>query len=124
MKKFGKVVLKILAFLLIFLVALLSFAALWTMETWQNNTMDQIVFHITSPIEGTSSDILAGFLLKVLLPSVLVTVAAIVTKVILKKRNPLHQQVQGYRLLLRKERKLRLYQGKLRRSGKDCGYLP
>ena len=86
MKKFGKVVLKILAFLLIFLVAMLSFAALWTMDTWQNNTMDQIVFHITSPIEGTSSDILVGFLLKVLLPSVLVTVAAIVTKVILKKK--------------------------------------
>ena len=86
MKKFGKVLLKILGVLLIFLVAMLSFAALWTMDTWQNNTMDQIVFHITSPIEGTSSDILAGFLLKVLLPSVLVTVAAIVTKAVLRKK--------------------------------------
>lgn len=86
MKKFGKVLLKILAVLLIFLVAMLAFAALWTMDTWQNNTMDQIMFHITSPVEGTSSDIIVGFVLKVLLPSIAVTAAAVIVKLILKKK--------------------------------------
>ena len=86
MKKFGKVVLKILAVLLIFLVAMLAFAALWTMDTWQNNTMDQIMFHITSPVEGTSSDIIVGFVLKVILPAVAVTAAAVITKNVLKKK--------------------------------------
>ena len=100
MKKFGKVLLKILAFLLIFLVALLSFAALWTMETWQNNTMDQIVFHITSPIAGTSSDILVGFCLKVLLPSVPVTAAAVVLKVILKKKEAKPRQVKTANIVI------------------------
>ena len=86
MKKFGKVLLKILAVLLIFLVAMLAFAALWTMDTWQNNTMDQIMFHITSPVEGTSSEIIVGFILKVLLPSIAVTAAAVIVKLILKKK--------------------------------------
>ena len=86
MKKFGKVLLKILAVLLIFLVAMLAFAALWTMDTWQNNTMDQIMFHITSPVEGTSSEIIVGFVLKVLLPSIAVTAAAVIVKLILKKK--------------------------------------
>lgn len=86
MKKFGKVLLKILAVLLIFLVAMLAFAALWTMDTWQNNTMDQIMFHITSPVEGTSSDIIVGFVLKVLLPTIAVTAAAVIVKLILKKK--------------------------------------
>ena len=86
MKKFGKVLLKILAVLLIFLVAMLAFAALWTMDTWQNNTMDQIMFHITSPVEGTSSDIIVGFVLKVLLPSIAVTAATVIVKLVLKKK--------------------------------------
>ncbi|MCR4777152.1 MAG: sulfatase-like hydrolase/transferase [Saccharofermentans sp.] len=86
MKKFGKVLLKILAVLLIFLVAMLAFAALWTMDTWQNNTMDQIMFHITSPVEGTSSEIIVGFILKVLLPSIAVTAAAVIVKLVLKKK--------------------------------------
>ncbi|MBR1906428.1 MAG: sulfatase-like hydrolase/transferase [Clostridiales bacterium] len=86
MKKFGKVLLKILAVLLIFLVAMLAFAALWTMDTWQNNTMDQIMFHITSPVEGTSSDIIVGFVLKVLLPTIAVTAAAVIVKLVLKKK--------------------------------------
>lgn len=86
MKKFGKIVKNILAILLIFLAALLAFAGFWTMDTWQNNTMDQIMFHITSPIEGTSSDIITGFILKVLLPAIAVTVAAVIVKIILKKK--------------------------------------
>lgn len=86
MKKFGKVLLKILAVLLIFLIAMLAFAALWTMDTWQNNTMDQIMFHITSPVEGTSSEIIVGFILKVLLPSIAVTAAAVIVKLVLKKK--------------------------------------
>ena len=86
MKKFGKVLLKILAVLLILLVAMLEFAALLTMETRQNNTMDQIMFHITSPVEGTSSDIIVGFVLKVLLPSIAVTAAAVIVKLVLKKK--------------------------------------
>ena len=86
MKKFVKVLLKILAVLAIFLVAMLSFAALWVMDTWQNNTMDQIVFHITSPVEGTSSEIIVSFILKVLLPTVAVTAAAIIAKAVLKKK--------------------------------------
>lgn len=87
MKKFGKIVKKVLCVLLIFLAALLAFAGFWTMDTWQNNTMDEIMFHITSPIAGTSSDIIVGFILKVLLPSIAVTAAALVIKAILKKKD-------------------------------------
>ena len=100
MKKFGKVLLKILAVLLIFLIAMLAFAALWCMDTWQNNTMDQIMFHITSPIEGTSSEILVGFILKVLLPSVLVTAAAVITKAVLKKKEAKEKTIKTVNVVI------------------------
>ena len=86
MKKFGKVLSKILITLAIFLIALISFSAFWTMDTWPNNTADEIMFHITAPVEGTSSAILIGFCLKALLPSILVTAAVLVTKAVLKKK--------------------------------------
>lgn len=86
MKKFGKILLKILLILAICLFCLLSFSALWTIYMWPNNTMDEIMFHITSPVAGTSSDILIGFCLRVVLPSVLITAAAVTAKLILKKK--------------------------------------
>lgn len=100
MKKFGKVLLKILAYVLIFLVAMLAFASLWTMDTWQNNTMDQIVFHITSPIEGTSSDIIVGFILKVLLPTIAVTAAAIIAKLVLKKKEAKEKTIKTANIII------------------------
>ena len=69
MKKFGSVLLKILFILLLFLLALLSFTIYWTIYVWPDVSFDQIVFHITSPIAGTGSNLLVDFCLRALLPA-------------------------------------------------------
>ena len=79
---------------------MLAFASLWCMDTWQNNTMDQIVFHITSPIEGTSSDIIVGFILKVLLPTVAVTAAAVIAKLVLKKKEAKEKTIKTANIII------------------------
>lgn len=86
MKKFGSVLLKILFILAIFLLALLSFTIYWTIYVWPDVSFDQIVFHITSPIAGTGSNLLVDFCLRALLPAVAVTAAAVVLKILVKKK--------------------------------------
>ena len=87
MKKIGKVLTKILFILALFLLALLSFSVFWTMYVWPDVSFDQIVFHITSPIAGTGSNLLVDYCLRALLPSAVITAAAVVLKVILKKKD-------------------------------------
>ena len=90
MKKFGSVLLKILFVLVLFLLALLSFSIYWTIYVWPDVSFDQIVFHITSPIAGTGSNLLVDFCLRALLPALAVTIAAVVLKVIVKKKAEKH----------------------------------
>ena len=99
MKKFGKVLSKILIALAIFIVAMISFSAFWTMDTWPNNTADEIMFHITAPVEGTSSAILIGFCLKALLPSILITAAVLVTKAVLKKKEAKEKTLRAVNII-------------------------
>ena len=87
MKKTGKILLKILFILILFLLALISFSIFWTMYVWPDVSFDQIVFHITSPIAGTGSNLLTDYCLRALLPSVVITAAAVILKVILKKKD-------------------------------------
>ena len=87
MKKFVTVVLKILFILVVFLLALLSFSIFWTMYVWPDVNFDQIVFHITSPIAGTASNLLIDYCLRALLPAVAVTAAAVILKAVIKKKD-------------------------------------
>ena len=87
MKKTGKILLKILFILILFLLALISFSIFWTMYVWPDVSFDQIVFHITSPIAGTGSNLLTDYCLRALLPSVVITAAAVILKVNLKKKD-------------------------------------
>lgn len=87
MKKFGSVLLKILFILVIFLLVLLSFSVYWTIYVWPDVSFDQIVFHITSPIQGTASNLLVDFCLRALLPSVVITAGAVILKAVLKKKD-------------------------------------
>lgn len=93
MKKIKKVLVKIAVVLEIVLTAvfafiapLLLFSAWWMFRTWKNLTMDELVFHLTGPLEGTNSDIIIEYLLQCILPSFLTLALAIIGIVIFRKK--------------------------------------
>ena len=54
MKKKHKIILVIglvLSTILALLASLLAFSAKWMFKTWTNLTMDELVYHLTAPLE-------------------------------------------------------------------------
>ena len=93
MKKVNKILLKtavvlevLLTAVFAFIAPLLLFSAWWMFRTWNNLTMDELMFHLTGPLEGTSSDMIKEYLLQCALPTLVIFVALIISIVILRKR--------------------------------------
>lgn len=89
-KKRGKrdIILLILTVPLLLLVAvasLLTFTVKWAFSFWANLTMDEIVYHLTSPLEGTGDDIMMKFYMYALAPALVIFVAVIVYLIIVRK---------------------------------------
>ena len=72
--------------LLAFIAPLLFFSAWWMFRTWANLSMDELVFTLTSPLEGTNADMIHTFLLQCLLPAVLIFAATIILLIIFHKK--------------------------------------
>ena len=54
MKKKHKIILVaglVLSTILALLASLLAFSAKWMFKTWTNLTMDELVYHLTAPLE-------------------------------------------------------------------------
>jgi phosphoglycerol transferase len=69
---------KITSMVLFGLGLLFIFAEKWAMKTWPGLTIDEMVFHLTQPIQGTGGGILESGLREVLLPSILVFLGSLV----------------------------------------------
>lgn len=64
MKKKHKIILVaglVLSTILALLASLLAFSAKWMFKTWTNLTMDELVYHLTAPLEGTNTDMIKDY---------------------------------------------------------------
>ena len=86
LKSFLSVLLYVLTALFVFFVAVIGFASNWAFTTWGDIDMDEIVFHLQQPIEGTGGGLIGDYLLKGLLPAVLVLAVFLVVLILVKKR--------------------------------------
>ena len=87
-KVFGKQIAKnIWTSVAAFVGLLLPLAARWGLATWVGLTMDELIYHLTSPIDGTGGGIIEGFLFTALTPSIIIAVIlAVILCVITKKK--------------------------------------
>ena len=85
LKRFLSAVFYIVTGILVFLVALIGFSSRWAFTTWGDLDMDEIVFHLQQPLEGTGNGMIGDYLLKGLLPTLLILAAYILLIIILKK---------------------------------------
>ena len=74
------------ASVLFFVLTLVITSMIWCMGYWHDITVDEILFHLNAPIEGTAENVMTGFYLKALLPAVLITAVFVVLRVVLARR--------------------------------------
>lgn len=75
MKKKHKIILGaglILSSILALLASLLAFSAKWMFKTWTNLTMDELVYHLTAPLEGTNTDTIKDYCNECAVPVILI----------------------------------------------------
>ena len=75
MKKKHKIILGVglvLSSILALLASLLVFSAKWMFKTWTNLTMDELVYHLTAPLEGTNTDMIKDYCNECAVPVILI----------------------------------------------------
>lgn len=93
-----KVVYIMLTVIFALVAPLLFFSARWMFQTWNHLTMDELVFHLNSPLEGTNTDMIKEYLLKCLLPSVVIFLIVIILLIIVRKKKVFYV-VEGFLLV-------------------------
>lgn len=84
--KASNIIRTIIAAALFFFLTLVITSMIWCMGYWHDITVDEILFHLNAPIEGTAENVMNAFYLKALLPAVLITAVFVTVIVILHKK--------------------------------------
>lgn len=89
------IILLVFAVIFAFLTVLVITANNWYQNTWDNLKINEIVYHIMNPMEGTGSDVLAGFIVSCIVPSVIAAAAVLVVLILLRKKMLVSNIVKG-----------------------------
>ena len=89
MKKLRKVIKKLGIIVLVLVVALallLTFSIHWMLKTWANLSMEELVYHLQVPLEGTNESMVTEYIKVALLPTILISLLIIVGMALTRKR--------------------------------------
>ena len=64
--------------LLFVLAVFLGLTSRWAYKTWPRLNIEETIYHLTAPIQGTGGGIIEGFLLTCLLPSLVLLVICVI----------------------------------------------
>lgn len=85
MKKFLKKMGKLIVILLLTIAVLLSLSMRWLLATWKSISINEVIFHLKAPLEGTSDEFIIEYLLQCLLPTIIIIGLVLVGMHLLKK---------------------------------------
>lgn len=83
--KIGKILMSIFTVLMGTVSVLLSQAIVWMFDTWKNLTMEELVYQLNAPAEGTNMDYVYDFIYKCVPGTILVFFLAIILVIGLRK---------------------------------------
>ena len=86
LKKFLSILGKILFYLFVFISFLLAFSIRWGLTTWQNLKMDEMIFELTAPLEGTGDSYISDYILNGPIPALLITGLVLILFIVLIKK--------------------------------------
>ncbi|MDD2979718.1 MAG: LTA synthase family protein [Hespellia sp.] len=102
--KIFSVICKVMSFAVVllfcFLGMLLFEGIRWALDTWSNLSMEEIVYHLQSPLEGTNQDLIYDFMNAALSPAILVLVTTLIILLIFRKKKHTQQLVMKIMIAL------------------------
>lgn len=94
-KKVLGIVALVLSAILVFLAAYLPLTYRWSQATWSDLTIQEIVYHLTMPMEGTGNGMIEGHIIKCLLPAIIIVAAYVVFMVVIRKKITITGFIKG-----------------------------
>lgn len=94
-KNILRIVETFISVLLITLAGLLSFSIAWMFKTWTNLSMEELVFHLEVPLEGTNEDMIIEYIRSCAVPTVIIFLAAMVMIAAYRKKKEYSIIVRG-----------------------------
>ncbi len=85
----------VLSAILVFLAAYLPLTYRWSQATWSDLTIQEIVYHLTMPMEGTGNGMIEGHIIKCLLPAIIIVAAYVVFMVVIRKKITITGFIKG-----------------------------
>ncbi len=77
----------------------LFLSARWMLNTWSGLTMDELIFHIKSPVEGTNSELITSWIVSCGIATIVAAIVIIALYIILRK-NALARRIETYIIFL------------------------
>ena len=75
-KVFLRILFTILAVLLAVLATVITCSLNWMFDTWSNLTMDELIYHLTSPLDGTNDAMIREYIDTCIVPAVIVLLSS------------------------------------------------
>lgn len=86
MKKIFNIIGKIAVIVITGLMILLTFSVHWLLKTWANLSMEELVYHLQVPLEGTNESMVTEYIKVCLIPAIIVLLLVITGMFLLRKR--------------------------------------
>ncbi len=86
MKKIVKKLVKILILLFTFLSGLIFVTEVWLFRTWSDLNANEVIFHLTQPLDGSNPEMVVNYLVKYALSAVLIMAVAIAVAIYAHKK--------------------------------------
>ena len=86
LKKIGCATATILAVLLGTIAVFVYRSVYWVLDTWSDLSMEEIVYHLQMPLEGTNGDMITDFIICCVLAAIMAMIGLIVVFIFLRKK--------------------------------------
>lgn len=91
MKKILKITGTFFTILFFTISVLLMFSGKWMLNTWNHLTVDELIYHLKSPLDGTNKDLISDYLSSCLMPTLLLGILLVFFLFLFRKKPFLHR---------------------------------
>ena len=85
----------LLAVILSTTATLLCFSIIWMFQTWSNLSMDELMYHLTAPLEGTNESMIQEYLNSCAVPAILILFLVVILFTGFRKRKKVYNLIMA-----------------------------
>lgn len=79
---------------------LLCFSIVWMFDTWSNLSMDELMYHLTTPLEGTNSGMIKEYLNTCAVPAIFILIIIIIFFTAFREKKRIYYMVMGIGIIV------------------------